>query len=298
MVLYTMFPPAPDVPNDQRGVATASLRYEDVAQDGRIRLTSLTHFLSRTLWQNPVARDTLARAAGKEGILPILTRLILEGGPGPHSVVKPVVGHGRFELAHTVDETGAVNRVLLNMWVEMTAPAARTHGPPPPNAGETLAAGRVFGEHVFTRPFAPREDRRVVSLPGLHGAPTAHYVWRPGEELLGLPSGATPLDEDHLLDETTIVFGLTHSDSNRHVSSLVYPNLFEEAALRRFHARGRGASVLARRMEVAYRKPCFAGETYRIVLRAYEHEGKLGATGVFVPAAGGRPHCHLAASFD
>jgi hypothetical protein len=176
-----MFPPAPDVPDDQRGVATASLRYEDVAQDGRIRLTSLTHFLGRALWQNAVARNALARAAGKGDILPLLTRLILEGGPGPHSVAKPVVGNGRFELAHTVDEAGAVNRVLLNMSVEMTAPAGRTHGPPPPNAGETLVAGRVFGEHVFTRPFAPREDRRVVSLPGLAGPPATRYHWRPCE---------------------------------------------------------------------------------------------------------------------
>jgi len=297
MVLYTMFPSAPDVPDDQRGVAQVSLRYEDVAQDGRIRLTSLTHFLARTLWQNAIARSTLARAAGKSGIVPVLTRLILEGGPGPHSVAKPIVGNGRFALAHTVDDAGAVDRVLLNMWVEMTAPAGRTHGPPPPNAGETLVAGRVFGEHVFTRLFAPRQDRRVVSLPGLDGPPPARYVWRPGDELLHLPPGATPLDDDHLPDETTIVFGLTHTDSNQHVNSLVYPNLFEEAALRRFHARGRGARHLAERLEVAYRKPCFAGETYRIFLRAYEHDGKLGATGVFVPATGGRPHCHLAATF-
>src|SRR5262245_33109656 len=138
MLLYTMFPPIPDVPDEHRGVAQASLRYEDVAQDGRLRITAPTHFLGRTLWQNVVARTALARVVGAGGIVPILTRLILEGGTGPHSVAKPLTGQGRFQLGHTVDDRGAVDRILLDMWVEITAPAGRTHGPPPPNAGATL----------------------------------------------------------------------------------------------------------------------------------------------------------------
>ncbi len=293
-----MIPPEPEVPADQHGAGRAPVRYEDVSEDGRIRLTSLAHFLGLVLWQNAVSKSEPARAAARQGILPILTRLALEGGHGPHSVRRPVDGSGCFQLAHTVDAAGRPNRILLNMWMTMTAPAGRTHGPPPPNARETLVAGRVFGEHMFTRPFAPRGDRRVVALPGLEGPPPALYTWRAGDELVALPAGATPLDDDLVVDATPIVFGLTHSDSNHHVNSLVYPILFEDAALRRFHARGRSTRVLARSLEIAYRKPCFAGEEFRIHLRAFVADGALAAAGTFVPVGGGRPHCFIVMRFS
>ena len=295
--MYLMIPPEPDVPADHTGVGTAHLRYEDVAQDGRIRPTALAHFLGVTLWQNAVSRSESARAPARQGIFPILTRMAFEGGDGPHSVTKPVDGHGRLQLGHTVDDAGQVNRILLNMWVTMTAPAGRTHGPRPPNAGEIVVAGRVFGEHVFTRLFAPRDQRKVVALPGLAGPPPARYAWTAAEDLIALPPGAEPLDDDLVPDDAPIVFGLTHTDANQHVNSLVYPILFEDAALRRFHARGRSALVLARSLEVGYRKPCFAGEAYRIHLRAFVDAGRLAAAGGFVPAAGGRPHCYVVMRF-
>jgi hypothetical protein len=296
--MYPMIPAEPDVPEGQRGVGRAPLRYEDVAEDGRIRLTSLAHFLGLALWRHAVADSESARTAARQGILPILTRLELEGGTGPHSVRRAVEARGCYQLAHTVDEAHQPNRILLNMWVTMTGPAGRTHGPPPPNAGELLVAGRVFGEHVFTRPFAAPRERRVLALPGLDGVPPALCTWHRGEDLSALPAGATPLDDDLVADETPIVFGLTHSDANHHVNSLVYPILFEDAALRRLHARGQNTRVLARSMEIAYRKPCFAGEAYRIHLRGFLENGMLGAAGTFSPAAGGRPHCHLVMRFS
>jgi hypothetical protein len=293
-----MIPPEPEVPEDQRGVGRAPLRYEDVAQDGRIRLTSLAHFLGLALWRYAVAKSEPAHIAGRQGILPILTRLAFEGGPGPHSVRRPIEARGCYQLAHSVDDAGQPNRILLNMWVTMTGTASRTHGPPPPNAGATLIAGRVFGEHVFTRPFAARQERQVLALPGLDGVPPVRYTWRHSEDLAALPPGATPLDEELVADETPIVFGLTHSDANHHVNSLVYPILFENAALRRFHALGQSTLLLADSLEIAYRKPCFAGEAYRIHLRAFTEDGALGASGTFLPVAGGRPHCHIVMRFS
>jgi hypothetical protein len=109
--------------------------------------------------------------------------------------------------------------------------------------------------------------------------PTRREAFAP-KSLLELPDGAAPLDDDLTPDAAVVAFGVCHTDSNQHVNSLVYPQLFEEAALRRFAARGRKTAVLARRVEVAFRKPMFAGQTARIRLRAFASGERLGAVGV------------------
>jgi acyl-CoA thioesterase FadM len=110
------------------------------------------------------------------------------------------------------------------------------------------------------------------------------------------------------VDPTPIAFGLAHTDSNQHVNSLVYPRLFEDAALRRFAALGKGKpAVLSRHVEAAFRKPCFAGETYAVALQAFTLDGKLGAVGSFVSTddarsaetlARARPHCFVRMVFE
>jgi hypothetical protein len=67
------------------------------------------------------------------------------------------------------------------------------------------------------------------------------------------------------------------------VNSLADLRMFEEAALRRFASLGRSAAVLCRRMDIAYRKPCFAGKSMRVVEQAFEQDGKLGVVAVLVP---------------
>lgn len=289
-----MFPTVPDVPPEQQIVTTGPLRYEDVAQDGRLILTALPNFMGLAVFQGLIVRSEAPRANAHAGIIPILTRLTIEGGGGPVSVRRPVTIAGAFQLAHTVDERGEVERLIMNAYATLTAPIGRTNPPAPPNAGAPIAVGRVLGQHVFTRLFAPREQRKVTRFaPGPWPAvPEARVAWEPPESLLELPPGATPLDDALLPDEVATVFGLAHSDSNQHVNSLVYPRLFEDATLRRLAARGRDLAVLARFADVAYRKPCFAGQRMRILLRLYERDGQCGAVGTFVADddRGARPH--------
>lgn len=100
-----------------------------------------------------------------------------------------------------------------------------------------------------------------------------------------LPEGACAIDERFVLDPCPITFGLGHTDSNQHVNSLVYPRLLEEAALRRFDALGLETRVLARFVDLAFRKPCFAGDRVRIALRADRVGDEVGVVAAFVPAA-------------
>jgi hypothetical protein len=294
------FPPEPDVAPSERATGQTALRYEDVSQDGRVMLLGLPHAIGDIIWKQLIVYHGINRAA-HAGIIPVLTRFVLEGGQGPISVRWPLSGAGAYQLAHTVGADGTVDRLLLNMWVNLQAPRGRTNGPPPPGAGEPIPVGRVFAEHVMTRLFAPPEARKVLRLedPELPSVPPARWSWRPWQAVLALPEGARSLDGAPRTDEAEVVFGLHHTDSNQHVNSLVYPRLFQDAALRRLAAHGRSTVLLPRRLEVAYRKPLFAGQRAHLWLQAFADAEGLGAVGAFVSerAPLERPHAVLQIRF-
>lgn len=298
-------PPLPSVPPPERPRACAPvpLRFEDVTQDGRLVLEALPAALATSVWQGIVAKSDELRVVRAQGILPILTRLQMEGTPGPFSSNGPVEAEGRLQLALTDD-----GRFVVDMWADLYAPIGRTYEPVE-GAGRRALAGRVFAEHVLTRPFAAPEQRRVTSL-DFPGAP-AVTARRPAlvrhESSPPVPPGAAALEPTMRADPVAIAFGVVHTDSNKHVNSLAYLRVFEEAALRRFVSLGRGSRVLARSVDVAYRKPCFAGQTMRVVQQAFELGGTLGTTAALVTeadAAGGddlsrmRPYTYVRMTFE
>jgi hypothetical protein len=192
---------------------------------------------------------------------------------------------GGYTLSHGVDEAGAVNRLFFDMEAEVWGEKGRTNLPPPDDAGTRVLAGRIRAEHVFTRPFAGPGERRVVAIPTPEGPfiPKAQRIHRAPTEPLTLPAGAKALGDALRDDGTSLRFGASHTDSNQHVNSLVYPRLFEDAALRRFAALGKSTQVRAREAVLAYRKPSFAGDGLRVLLQAFTAEdGSLGCIGAFV----------------
>ncbi len=284
------FPEPPTFSDAQRARGPVSLRYEDVTQDGRLHPIAAPHALGEVLWAGTLgAQRDMHRALAREGILPILSRLAMESFDGPIGVRSPLEGDGGFQLAHAIGKDGQAERIILNLWVGLTGVRARTHGPPPPGAGERIAVGRVFAEHVFTRPFAPAGERKVTCLPEPIGVPPARYDFVASEALLELPLDAEAIDAALVPDAAEVVFGLGHTDSNHHVNSLVYPRLFEEAALRRLAAHGISTAVLPRSLELGYRRPCFAGERVVVSVRAFRSEGKVAVVGTFAPVGAARP---------
>lgn len=294
-------PKRPEVPDDQRASGSVALRYEDVAQDGRVMLLAMPQAVGE-VWRVVLGDRDKSIALRDQGVLPILTRLVIEGAGGPISVRKPLQAEGCYQLAHTVDASGAVDRILLNMWASLSGPKSRTHGPPPPGAGESIDVGQVFAEHIFTKPFGPPAERKVTALavPGVPVVPPVRWTFAPLATIGEIPPGAVPLDREQIADTTRITFGLAHTDSNHHVNSLVYPRMFEDAALRRIGAIGRSTTgLLSRRVELGYRKPCFAGDRMRILLQLFELDGHLGAAGTWVPESDleAKPHCWVRMQF-
>jgi hypothetical protein len=247
------------------------LRFEDLSMDGRFRLEPLAASLN-LVWRKALLDHPLAAWGREQGIIPITTRVLIEGGDGPFGWEGGATARGSFEITRTVDPV----RFLLVIRTDLEAPLGRTHLPPPDDAGQLRNIGTVIAEHVFTRPFADAAERRVTSL-GDYGTSAPIATWAEPRALLELPQGAVPLGPSEV-EPCEHLFGLTHTDSNQHVNSLVYPRLFEEALLRRL---GRG-DVLARQLDVRFRKPSFAGDRLHVVLQPYQRDGRVGACGAFV----------------
>jgi hypothetical protein len=284
-------PPIPPLP-PARGFessATTELRprYEDITQDGRVQLTTLMPGLG-AIWRELGSSGALETFRA-QGILPILRRVVIVGERGPFSVHMPIQCSGTWRLAREADG----DRLFLDMWLDAFAPIGSTLGRPPATDAERVLVGRVYAEHVVTRPFAPPAERKVTRL-DLPGIPPVPEDVHPFEEAEDLVAGRT-LDAagDH-------VFGMTHTDSNQHVNSLVYPRLFEEAVVRTLTARDDvrdPSSLLARSVELRYRKPFFKGERAVIGLQTEPSvDGREAiAVGAFVPAGGTKkPSCTIA----
>lgn len=272
-------------------------RYEDITQDGRLVLTSIMPGLGATAWKAMLESLSSAKAFRAQGILPILSRLVIEAeAPGPFTVYAPLRFEGTWAFAR---ERGG-SRIFLNMWMDARAPLGSTFAKPPKPDAETVVVARVFAEHVVTKPFAPPGERRVTSLegPGLPDVTTlSEHVFETAEEL----------SADDLAPAGDFVFGMMHTDSNQHVNSLAYPRIFEEALLRHLASSAQvregvdARHLLARSIEMRWRKPFFAGERADIWLATKPPpEGspwKLGATGAFRPAGATpdtKPSCTLA----
>jgi hypothetical protein len=281
--------------------ATAELypRYEDITQDGRVQLTTLMPGLG-AVW-GALGSDDKLEVFREHGILPILRRLIITGERGPFSVHVPISVSGTWRLARETDG----DRIFLDMWLEARAPIAMTLAPPPARDAERVLVGRLYAEHVVTRPFASPAERKVtrLDLPGLR-LPAVPEDAHPFEEAEALVAGhALEPVRDH-------VFGMMHTDSNQHVNSLVYPRLFEEAFVDTAVRAGvltKPETLLARAVELRYRRPFFAGERATIALHARSISAgprRAVAVGTFSPAGQTpgspppRPSCTVAMWLD
>lgn len=280
------FPEPPEVPEGQIGLGHSGLRFEDVAQDGRLRIEGVWPPIGPILWGKLEVAQALLRL-GARGIRAVLSYVILEGGSEPVSVRERSEHEVRWRVAHTVDATGALNRLVFDTWITSHAPRGVPNNPAQPAVGGRVRVARGYGQHVLTMPGAPPGQHRVLRLedPLLPAVPADRVAYRDPASLMALPSGAEPLEPAPALEPAACVFGLSHTDGNQHVNFLAYPRMAEEAALRRLVALGSHARRLARRAEVGYRKPCFAGDVVRLAIQAFRVGEEVGAVVAFLPEA-------------
>jgi len=284
-------PPAPSFAADQSSTTERYLRYEDCTQDGRLIPVAIPPALAG-LWQTVLVHHKGARASIAARVLPILTRLTLVSHDQPIRVDRAVESHAGFELAAEPDGS----RLYMNVWADMRGIAGRVR--PGEAAGERIVAGQVFAEHTFTRPFAPPDQRRVTSLAGIEGYPehpSARHTAQTPASAQEPPDGGTWLD-DLARDPSHAVFALDQTDANQHVNSIVYIRVFAEAVQRRLAAASHKLTIRSKAVDIAYRKPCFAGDRIYAHVRLFEHAAGVGGAG-FLASEDGKPRCYVRMAF-
>ncbi|MGE5186302.1 MAG: hypothetical protein ACM31C_29810 [Acidobacteriota bacterium] len=281
-------PPLPAFAADQSTTASGHLRYEDVTQDGHLLPVAMPSSLAY-LWRDAIVPHRGARNALAQGILPILTRMTLISHDQPIRVDRPVEIRAGFQLARDP----ATEKLYMNVWSDIHGAAGKLSRHV--TAGELAVAGSVFAEHTFTRLLAPPDQRRVTRLAvdGYPELPDTIYAAPAAPTAQEAPEGATWLDE-LAPDPAEYAFTLDQTDSNQHVNSLSYVRLFLDAVNRRLASAGRPMRVRSRAVDIAYRKPCFAGDRVRVQLRLFEHAGHVGAAGSVV-GSDGKPRCYVRA---
>jgi hypothetical protein len=266
------------------------MRYEDLTQDGRLTPIALPPTMSG-LWRDVLTDHPGARNSLKTGIIPILTRMTLISEDQPIHVNRPVEVKAGFELAHDRDDAGEVTRLFMNVWTEVRGAAGRIS--PNSKPGPLALAGRVFAEHTFTRLLAAPDQRKVTRLEveGYPDVPVARHHPPPPSSAQEAPDNGRWLDELGP-DTTPYDFTLDQTDSNQHVNSLVYIRIFLDAVNRRLAAAGLRGKLRTRAVDIAYRKPSFAGDRVMSQLRLYENSDGLGAAG-YISGDDGKPRVYV-----
>ena len=265
-----------------------SARYEDISQDGHFRPLGLPHALGQLVWP-ALMQLPASRPARDAGVLPILSRMILRRGAAPLSPIRPFFGEGIGHRATVRAPDGSVDRILLLMWARFEGRQGATHEGG--EGGDPILAGEVYAEHIFTRLFGEPGDRRVRELPD--GIPPGTWDWTPFEQV---GAAAADWDRRHELIRP-FRFGLTHTDPNFHVNSLVYPRVFEEVALECLADAGLPFGEMAvEEIELMWRKPFFSGDTTQVRATLYRAGGRSHMLGAFMDE-GGSERCRIRLSY-
>lgn len=274
------------------------LRFEDVTQQGRLTPTALPHALS-IAWRTAIVHHPLHGELLASGILPVLSRLVCEpaGGDGLVTVRDRVGARVRCHLAHVPAASPADLRIVFVMEGHCFREA-------PGGIAQATLLGRVWAEHVLSRPMAPHGQRRVYALPD-GSIPAAVHAWVDGDSIDALPPDAEALEPEAQDDACVTVFGMDHTDGNHHVNSLVYVRLLMDAALRRLDALGALPSALrVRHVDLRFVRPSFATDRVRWRLQAFRApqagtaSGHVGVRAALYAHGDPRPRVRARVEFD
>lgn len=126
--------------------------------------------------------------------------------------------------------------------------------------------------HILTRPTADQANRAVTAVPNELQSLKVH-AWP--ERLPGLTSlsehpqgylAAEPIFEQEYSD----IWGVSNTDANQHVNVVEYIIGIENQTSRHLAALGLDvARHRLRRLRILFRRPCFAGEWYRLTTRLF-----------------------------
>lgn len=225
-----------------------AVQFPDLTERLALRLSSIMTYTARAhfgVWHKKMGGPDFTNATG---VFTPLVAVELEVTDVPVVPWQPLAVRGEAYLAKTLDERGAVHRLLRQG-------RHAIHDP----AGALVA--RAILTNVFTRYDPDPARRRVTALPaelGLGDAPSRVAEVPDAGDLI---PAARPPD---LRDDRERVWHYGQTDANRHVNGMEYLRAMEVFVADGLHAAGHDLRRLYfTRARIVYRKPCFRGEGYR-----------------------------------
>ena len=103
-------PEYPDVLSLQRTQRNLYMRFEDVAQDGSLKVSGMPAAIGLVCLGKLWFKTQISNETRPLGVVPILTRLAMQATGGPMAVHNPVEADGAYQLAHARDAAREIGR--------------------------------------------------------------------------------------------------------------------------------------------------------------------------------------------
>jgi hypothetical protein len=248
--------------------------FRDIDQRFRLKLRAYVDTSMSGVFRR-LAKEIPLGDMRRNGVYPIMYYMQFRPEPVPLAFGRPLrtdfearLRRYRPSPEHASPGAPSSDRLLLDVTFDLMGlrgsgkpeEMGGAHGEPDAKAGW----GRIV--QVITRPFAPPGERQVTEMPAEYRRFREH-AWEsdyPAWELLArVPHYfSQPPDE---IPSVESMWGLANTDINQHVNITEYISALENHQTRLLAAAG--YDPLRQRiavMEILFRAPFFAGETYRI----------------------------------
>jgi acyl-CoA thioesterase FadM len=245
----------------------APFSFEEISERGSLKLTSILrttaprHF---ELWLEKIGGPTFFESTGL--FLPIVA-FDLFVTDEPIQYREPLEIDVTIRLGRQVDSSGDVRRIVSESISEVYSKHART--------GERLLVARNLKHNAITRNDADPAKRRVVELPDamlVSGTPERIVSFASVDDLATAPSGY--VETSFFEDAEPHYWSYQQTDMNQHIHAMEYVRMMELFATDHLARIGWSSrDCLVERARVAFRKPCFTGESYRRSAHFYPGAG-------------------------
>jgi acyl-CoA thioesterase FadM len=245
----------------------APFSFEEISERGSLKLTSILrttaprHF---ELWLDKIGGPTFFESTGL--FLPIVA-FDLFVTDQPIQYREPLEIDVTIRLGRQVDASGDVRRIVSESISEVYSKHAET--------GDRVLVARNLKHNAITRNDPDPAKRRVVELPDsmlVSGMPERIVALASVTDLATPPAGYA--ESSFFEDTEPHYWSYQQTDMNQHIHAMEYVRMMELFATDHLARAGWSSrDCLIERARVAFRKPCFTGESYRRNQRLYRNPG-------------------------
>ncbi len=230
--------------------------FETISERGSLKLTSVLattaprHF---DLWFDEIGGPDFFETTGV--FVPVVA-FDFYVSDHPIALGEPFQIDITIRLGRQVGDDGAIRRLLSESLGEVYSTHAET--------GTRVLLARCLKHNVLSRNDADPAKRRVTEFPSsmkIGGTPERLLSFPSVAEMLRAPDGYS--EAARFADSEPHYWSYQQTDMNQHINAMEYVRVLEHFVIDKIAKSGESPrDFLIERARLAYRKPCFSGETF------------------------------------